>query len=177
MLSRLLKFVCAPERSWTVTTVAGHRILSPACLPVPPPGQPKKNCRLFAALFQERKTGLEPATLTLARLCSTKWATSAFCKNCFEECKNSNLHFTTKFLSVKFIYTVACTKYCPAPLHQDDLCNDAHITRNNHRAKKQLLWKPAYKKGNGKMLPNYNRIPCLYNPELRFPYLKFAMQK
>ena len=37
-----------------------HRILSPACLPVPPPGH-----------NLERKTGLEPATPTLARLCST----------------------------------------------------------------------------------------------------------
>ena len=34
-------FFCAPERSWTVTTVAGHRILSPACLPIPPPGSNK----------------------------------------------------------------------------------------------------------------------------------------
>lgn len=37
-----------------------HRILSPACLPVPPPGH-----------GVERKTGFEPATPTLARLCST----------------------------------------------------------------------------------------------------------
>ena len=37
-----------------------YRILSPACLPVPPPGR-----------RMERKTGLEPATPTLARLCST----------------------------------------------------------------------------------------------------------
>ena len=31
----------------------------------------------------ERKTGLEPATLTLARLCSTNWATSAYECQCF----------------------------------------------------------------------------------------------
>ena len=37
-----------------------HWILSPTCLPIPPPE------RQF-----ERKTGFEPATLTLARLCST----------------------------------------------------------------------------------------------------------
>ena len=30
---------CAPDGSRTRTTVSGHRILSPACLPVPPPGQ------------------------------------------------------------------------------------------------------------------------------------------
>ena len=35
----------------------------------------------------ERKTGLEPATLTLARLCSTNWATFAFC-----DCKD-NIYF------------------------------------------------------------------------------------
>ncbi len=39
-----------------------YRILSPACLPIPP-------LRLLP--FLERKTGLEPATPTLARLCST----------------------------------------------------------------------------------------------------------
>ena len=38
----------------------GHRILSPACLPIPPPRQ-----------SGERKTGFEPATPTLARSCST----------------------------------------------------------------------------------------------------------
>lgn len=40
----------------------GHRILSPACLPIPPPGQ---------ISIEERKTGFEPATSTLARLRST----------------------------------------------------------------------------------------------------------
>ena len=116
-------FQCAPERSWTVTAIAGHRILSPACLPIPPPGQYDKNFLLLLSKItesrkphcecsianqamksatqqtmivvqkladkytikknpafsgtSERKTGLEPATPTLARSCSTKWATSA----------------------------------------------------------------------------------------------------
>ena len=34
----------------------------------------------------ERKTGLEPATPTLARLCSTKWATSAWCVRTKADC-------------------------------------------------------------------------------------------
>ena len=34
---------CAPDRSWTDTAIAGHRILSPACLPIPPPGRWCKN--------------------------------------------------------------------------------------------------------------------------------------
>ena len=79
----LISRLCAPERSWTVTTVAGHRILSPACLPIPPPGQlsSKKIPPPKEEGFLERKTGLEPATPTLARSCSTKWATSANKKN------------------------------------------------------------------------------------------------
>ena len=40
----------------------GQGILSPSCLPIPPFEQPFK---------EERKTRLELATLTLARLCST----------------------------------------------------------------------------------------------------------
>ena len=39
----------------------GHWILSPTCLPIPPSEQK----------INERKTGFEPATLTLARWCST----------------------------------------------------------------------------------------------------------
>ena len=41
-----------------------HRILSPACLPIPPPGH-------FLYKRKERKTGFEPATSTLARSRST----------------------------------------------------------------------------------------------------------
>ena len=33
--------LCAPGGSWTRTRVAANRILSPACLPIPPPGQKK----------------------------------------------------------------------------------------------------------------------------------------
>ena len=40
-----------------------QRILSPSCLPIPPFEHPVK--------IDERKTGLEPATPTLARSCST----------------------------------------------------------------------------------------------------------
>ena len=39
----------------------------------------KKSSAYTARGLTERKTGLEPATPTLARLCSTKWATSAYC--------------------------------------------------------------------------------------------------
>ena len=50
----------------------GHRILSPACLPIPPLEQTgiaiKKRCM---QRFPERKTGFEPATSTLARWRST----------------------------------------------------------------------------------------------------------
>ncbi len=57
----------------------GHRILSPACLPIPPLEQLKlsnttglnKKCRIASAFKVERKTGFEPATSTLARWRST----------------------------------------------------------------------------------------------------------
>ena len=35
-------------------------------------------CNLTILKYFERKTGFEPATLTLARLCSTNWATFAY---------------------------------------------------------------------------------------------------
>ena len=49
-----------------------HRILSPACLPIPPPG--RSGCEknpLQRVSILERKTGFGPATPTLARSCST----------------------------------------------------------------------------------------------------------
>ena len=50
----------AEDRNRTGTVVTYRRILSPVRLPVPPPRH-----------ILERKTGIEPATLTLARRCST----------------------------------------------------------------------------------------------------------
>ena len=64
------------NRTWdgnrTHTSVTAHRILSPACLPVPPPKRPCKTQkhRKVPSCF-ERKTGFEPATSTLARSRST----------------------------------------------------------------------------------------------------------
>ena len=39
----------------------------------------------FTRFFGERETGFEPATPTLARWCSTSWATRAYNKNYFIE--------------------------------------------------------------------------------------------
>jgi hypothetical protein len=50
----------AEGRTRTGTVVTYRRILSPVRLPIPPPRH-----------MMERKTGLEPATPTLARWCST----------------------------------------------------------------------------------------------------------
>ena len=44
-----------------------HRILSPACLPIPP----LEHLFYKEQVDKERETGFEPATPTLARLCST----------------------------------------------------------------------------------------------------------
>ena len=77
------------DGSWTRTDITIHRILSPACLPVPPPGHYIKfkvdvSFKIKSAgwcphffLTIERETRLELATLTLARWCSTNWATPA----------------------------------------------------------------------------------------------------
>ncbi len=73
-----------PERDLNPHGRTGQRILSPSCLPFHHPGEVgvsvsvgvgvgvkiTKNSILRIEFF-ERKTGLEPATLTLARLCST----------------------------------------------------------------------------------------------------------
>lgn len=70
----------APGGNRTRTRLSANRILSPARLPVPPPGQKTrikkkfhrpKSIRLGGWNFKERKTRLEPATSTLARLRST----------------------------------------------------------------------------------------------------------
>ena len=56
-----------------------------ALRPLPPQSSVYTNFTTCAGTikFVERKTGLEPATPTLARLCSTNWAISAkFCKFC-----------------------------------------------------------------------------------------------
>ena len=54
------------EMRFELTQPNGHYPLKVACLPIPPPGQ------AFLPIEElERKTGLEPATPTLARSCST----------------------------------------------------------------------------------------------------------
>ena len=56
--------------------VEKHTHLKRARLPIPPLGLKFRNTEVEYFLF-ERKTGLGPATPTLARLCSTNWAISA----------------------------------------------------------------------------------------------------
>ena len=84
---------CTSGGTWTRTDIAAHRILSPACLPIPPSRQTFRSKTIASfgfrtsvnkkatpkrGYFSERKTGLEPATSTLARSRSTNWATFAF---------------------------------------------------------------------------------------------------
>ena len=71
-----------PERDLNPHSRNGQRILSPSCLPFHHPGGKLYNpytekSGVSRFLICERKTGLEPATPTLARLCSTNWAISA----------------------------------------------------------------------------------------------------
>ncbi len=62
---KYLGFSKVSEMRFELTQPYGHYPLKVACLPIPPPG------RKFKLTELERKTGLEPATPTLARLCST----------------------------------------------------------------------------------------------------------
>ena len=64
------------EMRFELTQPHGHYPLKVACLPIPPPGRVSTSDLRFQKKL-ERKTGLEPATPTLARLCSTNWAISA----------------------------------------------------------------------------------------------------
>ncbi len=100
-----------PAQPWS------YRILSPACLPFHHLGYKKikKNPQLVCGL--ERKTRLELATPTLARSCSTNWATSAdqiavqiyalflYKKNIFEKkfIKKTAIHLSD-WLTRLFIY-------------------------------------------------------------------------
>ena len=79
--------MCAASGTRTRTAITGQGILSPSCLPIPPLRRPVsfvfdvliKNGSISATrpnknnqtVLKERQTGLEPATPTLARLCST----------------------------------------------------------------------------------------------------------
>ena len=87
LLIQRIKRALYPERESNPHGRNGHRILSPACLPIPPPGHvgvnlKKNGCICDMSSFTltlthpptlnfERKTGFEPATPTLARSCST----------------------------------------------------------------------------------------------------------
>ena len=79
--------MCAASGTRTRTAITGQGILSPSCLPISPLRRPVsfvfdvliKNGSISATrpnknnqtILKERQTGLEPATPTLARLCST----------------------------------------------------------------------------------------------------------
>ena len=66
---KYLGFSKVSEMRFELTQPFGHYPLKVACLPIPPPGQSVHPWD--ARVERERKTGLEPATPTLARLCST----------------------------------------------------------------------------------------------------------
>ena len=72
----------------------GQGILSPSCLPIPPFEHPVK---------EERKTRLELATLTLARLCSTNWAISAFLTGAKIESFIVSAKYSEEIYSIIFI--------------------------------------------------------------------------
>ena len=66
-----LKGLC-PEQDSNLHVVK-HTHLKRARLPIPPPGLEDLSpiSRPLGVYYYERQTGLEPATPTLARLCST----------------------------------------------------------------------------------------------------------
>ena len=67
-----------------LTRAKAHYPLKVARLPIPPSGHVSHFSFFWNVNGLERKTGLEPATPTLARLCSTNWAIFANCRSlCF----------------------------------------------------------------------------------------------
>ena len=123
------------DGSWTHTSIAANRILSPACLPVPPPGWTKKKFQTCVWNFPERKTGLEPATSTLARSRSTKWATFAifevfsFYQKELFVFRIAKIRFAIELQNF-FIYILVYTKYCPELPRQACLYNDVCTMHN-----------------------------------------------
>ena len=69
------------EMRLELTRSNDHYPLKVARLPIPPSGHFRLSSTLLLVIMIERKTGLEPATPTLARLCSTNWA--IFASDCF----------------------------------------------------------------------------------------------
>ena len=98
------------ERDLNPHGLNGHKILSLACLPVPPSRQLEFNWYFFLPMQKkERKTGLEPATPTLARSCSTNWATFAFV-----------LKWDCKFKEANLIYKNLPKKIFTQPILTDN---------------------------------------------------------
>ena len=68
--------------------------------------------RVLGTRFLERKTGLEPATPTLARSCSTKWATFACSRTIFRTAKITKQRSKTKLFSYLYsglYWELVCT--------------------------------------------------------------------
>lgn len=125
--SCMLIFQLVPQAGLEPARQKRHRILSPACLPVPPPGQawsekrdsnprpqPWQGCALPAELFSQtvRMKGLEPPRLSAPDPKSgvaTNYTTSAcFCFteflmifSRFQWCKDRINSFTAKLFSRK----------------------------------------------------------------------------
>ena len=130
----------------------------------------KKN-PAFCGIFLERKTGLEPATSTLARSRSTKWATFAcvIFKSffCFGSAKIAILAILQNFYAIFFICTLVCTRCCSALLHPVCPYNAFGKAYNLRQPKKPLLIIPVGKIKTGCCLPSYNQI-LFYPLCLRF---------
>ena len=122
--------------TWTHTVISDQRILSPSCLPIPPSRHPKKT--------RERKTGLEPATPTLARSCSTNWAISAVIptnkrtakiRQFHAACKQSGI-FPEKYFHNR-AYTCLQGRRLPQNRSAGKSCNSAY--RSGHPAEKTQI--------------------------------------
>ena len=76
-LTFLWGFFCTRDGSWTRTDITIHRILSPACLPVPPPGRVSViltlnwhyfNCLYLSKIILNPKSILNKKTLSNERV-------------------------------------------------------------------------------------------------------------
>jgi hypothetical protein len=127
------RLLSPPGGTWTRTRIAVNRILSPACLPIPPPGEEnfsKKKPDLLSGIRAEdeaRTRDLNLGKVALYQLSYFRIYTNFSCKklvyfmlrSCpclFWECKNRVSWITTKFFFTFYILVCKGYSLVPQPL-------------------------------------------------------------
>ena len=123
-----------------------------------PPTEPLAHIWNCIVAFKERETGLEPAAPTLARSCSTNWATRAYV-NCFVSVCQTHLisYYGKSNLSTIF------WKNLTEKFNRNFGYRNRNVSADLRRKKRKTEWKryflgvelineECYNKGHGKMV-------------------------